>query len=222
MTRLRVRAFIREKIFKDSLQDIFFRIYQKNSWGNKESISGDGSNITQTTIIRKDIAKLVKKLNINSLLDAPCGDFYWLKEVDLRLNRYIGADIVPELVAANERRHGSEIRAFVVLDITKDDLPQSDMILCRDCLVHLPLRAAIEALRNFKRSGSIYLLTTTYPGLVKKNKELMITGNWRPLDLQLPPFSLPKPIRIINEGCTEKGDYKEKSLCLWKLTECQI
>jgi hypothetical protein len=34
----------------------------------------------------------------------------------------------------------------------------------------------------------------------------------------LPPFSFPKPIKVINEGCPERG-YSDKSLGLWRIAE---
>jgi hypothetical protein len=45
-------------------------------------------------------------------------------------------------------------------------------------------------------------------------------GDWRPLNLQRPPFGLPAPHRIIVEGCTEEGGaYRDKALGLWRIAE---
>jgi len=222
MSTLRIRALVRQKLFGHSTQQIFSRMYHRNSWANPESVSGDGSDLEQTRIVRREVAMLIKQRAIETLFDAPCGDYYWMKALEAKLARYIGADIVPELVKANQRAYGGPTVSFVQLDICRDELPEVDLILCRNCLVHLPLDAAVDALRNFKKSGSKFLLTTTYPGVVKRNRHLFITGNWRPLDMTLAPFSLPEPVQIINEGCTEKDDYKEKSLGLWELAQVQI
>jgi SAM-dependent methyltransferase len=222
MSQFRILSLVKAKMLGHSVQQIFSTLYRRNSWGNNGSVSGDGSDLTQTTTIRTAIAKVTAELGIRTVLDAPCGDYYWMREVAMDLSSYVGADIVPDLVESNQRRYGTPTVSFAVLDITKDELPQVDLILCRDCLVHLPLQAAVSALRNFVKSGSKYLLATTYPGLLKKNDQLLITGNWRPLDLQLPPFSLPEPIRVLNEGCTHKDDYREKSLGLWELAQVQI
>jgi hypothetical protein len=62
-------------------------------------------------------------------------------------------------------------------------------------------------------------LTTTYPDLLQTNKNI-ITGDWRPLDLQKAPFNFPNPIKIANENCT--SDLREKSLGLWKISDIQI
>jgi hypothetical protein len=213
-----VRALISEKLLGRPSRQIFAQIYRHNSWGNGVSVSGDGSDLTQTKAIREALPALVRAYGVTTILDAPCGDYYWMNTVDLKVQRYIGADIVPELIQANQSRYGSTNVSFVTRDITSEDLPQVDLILCRDCLVHLKLEHAIGAIENFRRSKSRYLLTTTYPGLLQRNADLFITGDWRPLDLQLPPFSLPPPDQLLIEGCTEVSDYKEKSLGLWRLT----
>lgn len=218
MRQFRLRAFVRERLLLHSRRQIFSRMYARNSWGNAQSVSGHGSDLGQTRMIREEIARLVRELGVRTLLDAPCGDYNWMRHVPMTLEQYIGADIVPELVEDNTRRYGNAATRFMVLDICQDSLPAVDLILCRDCLVHLPLNAAAAAVRNFARSGSRYLLTTTYPGVVARNRQLLVTGNWRPLDLRLPPFSLPEPLRTINEGCTEEDDFAEKSLGLWDLT----
>ena len=217
MKRFRLRALVRERLLQQSRQQIFGRMYTRNSWGNIESVSGGGSDLEQTRAIRREIPSVAETLGIRTMLDAPCGDYNWMQRVRLALDEYIGADVVPELIEENARRYGSATRRFVVLDICHDELPTVDLILCRDCLVHLPLQLAAEAVRNFARSGSRYLLATTYPGIVARNKPLLITGNWRPLDLTLPPFSLPEPLRLINEECTESDDFPQKSLGLWDL-----
>ena len=222
MPKFRVRALFREKILGHSPQQIFSRMYEQNSWANADSVSGAGSDLTQTRAIREALVDLVDTLGIETMLDAPCGDYFWMRTLNLKLRRYVGADIVSSLVDANRKKYGSDDVRFENLDVTRDELPRSDLILCRDCLVHLPLEPALDALRNFKKSGSKYLLTTTYPGLLKANKQLIITGNWRPLDLTLPPFSLPPPVRLVNEECTEVDDFKEKSLGLWALADLPL
>jgi hypothetical protein len=214
---LRLLALFRERVLRHSPQQIFSRTHARNSWANPESVSGDGSSLDQTRVVRRELGRLVTEFGIRTILDAPCGDYNWMKLVPMELSEYLGADIVPALIADNTRKYGNSSTRFLVLDICTDDLPKVDLVVCRDCLVHLPLQSARAALRNFERSGSKYLLTTTYPDLVRRNAQLYITGNWRPLDLQLPPFSFPEPVRLINEECTEADDFEEKSLGLWDL-----
>jgi hypothetical protein len=45
-------------------------------------------------------------------------------------------------------------------------------------------------------------------------------GQFRPLNLEAPPMSLPAPMLMINEGCTEgDGKYQDKSLGLWRMLD---
>lgn len=205
------------------ITSVFSEIYYNKGFGGQDSVSGPGSDLTQTSVIRQEIPILIKEINAKSLLDAPCGDFHWMKETKLDIDRYIGGDIVPDLIAQNQQKYSCETMEFIVLDITKtkDDLPQVDIILCRDCLVHLSFKDITSAIRNFKKSKSKYLVTTTFTGL-SKNRDI-ITGQWRPINLQLPPFNFPEPIKLINEKCTEAGGkYSDKSLGLWKFDDVSL
>jgi hypothetical protein len=195
-----------------SQDQIFTDIYRKNKWGDDHSLSGPGSNLVQTEVIRKVLPILIEEIGCQSILDVPCGDFFWMKLINLKI-QYIGGDIVSELIDKNQKQYGNNRRKFISIDITKNILPKADLVLCRDCLVHLSNDHAISALKNIKESGSTYLLTTTF---IKSrlNKEIP-TGSWRSVNLQLPPFNLPPPLRLIDEKCPI-NDYQDKSLGLWK------
>ena len=197
-----------------SAEDTFRTIYRTNHWGAAER-SGAGASHDQAAAVLSQLASLIERLEIRTLLDVPCGDFAWMQH--LRANvEYIGADILPELAAANQDRYGGPARRFLTLDLLADDLPDADLLLCRDCLVHLSFDAASAALANIRRSRCRWLLTTTFPGCPAN--EDIVTGDWRPLNLQLPPFNLPPPEMLLNEQCTEAGDvFKDKSLGLWRL-----
>src|SRR5688572_21428961 len=144
---------------KDSCRDIFLRggdaevifseIYERNLWGDPESASGRGSTLRRTTVIRRVLPALLSDLGAKSLLDAPCGDFNWMRYTELGPVTYIGADVVPSLVARNEQRFGSHGRKFVILDITKSEIPTVSVILCRDCFAHLSFRNIRSAVANF-------------------------------------------------------------------------
>jgi hypothetical protein len=199
-----------------STKDTFSFIYKENHWAGDKSISGAGSDFTQTEEIRKQLEALIKELNIKTFLDLPCGDFNWMSSINLDIEKYIGADIVPELVANNKQTYENAKRTFLHLDLIKDKLPDADIIFCRDCLVHLSNEDIQKALLNIFSSNIKYLLTTTFTDCEKN--ENIITGDWRVINLQKPPFELPGLVSIINERCTEgNGTYSDKSLGLWKI-----
>ena len=193
-------------------------IYQNNLFKGKESRSGEASNMIQTTTIRKEIPLLIKELKIKSLIDAPCGDFFWMREVELPVERYIGVDIVKDIVENNQIKYGNKQMIFKELNIIKDVMPMTDMILCRDCLVHLSFKQGIQVIKNFKKSGSKYLLITTFVNRLSNND--LGKGFWRTINIEKSPFNFPNPIKIINENCTEQnGKYSDKSLGLFLLKD---
>jgi SAM-dependent methyltransferase len=197
---------------------VFRDIYRRHHWSGSQSPSGAGAAPEQTTALRRWLPALLRDLGVRTLLDLPCGDYSWMRTLELPGIRYIGADLLPELVQALAAESGGPRREFLVLDLTRDRLPRADLLLCRDCLVHLSYADIRRALANLLRSGIPYLLTTTFPA--GDANEDIVTGDWRVLDLERAPFHLPPPERILNEGCTEgDGTFGDKSLGLWRVAE---
>lgn len=205
-----------------TLKQKFSEIYHKNIFGGRVSRSGEGSDLVQTEIIRRELPRLVQELGVKTFLDAPCGDWCWMRHVKLGVERYIGIDIVEALIERNRQEYGNESTDFQCMNLAEDDLPQVDLIFSRDCLVHLSFEDALRIIANFKRSGSKYLLTTTFVNRVRNNELVGEDSFWRPLNMQLAPFDFPPPILLINEGCAEEGgQYTDKSLGLWKLQDIE-
>ena len=200
------------------LEEAFTHIYETNLWGGDESRSGLGSAGDATRALRASLPEVLRAVGATTLLDVPCGDFGWLSHVDLGPVHYTGADIVRTLIERNTTHFADERRRFVQLDLTRDPLPASDVVLCRDCLVHLSFTNIARALGNIKHSGSTYLLTTTFTEQVE-NADIE-DGDWRVINLERPPFNLPRPMALIVEGCVEgEGTYGDKSLALWRVAD---
>jgi len=193
------------------MKDIFTEIYERMAWQGVESASGPGSSLEQTKELRERLPDLFRRYKVSTLLDIPCGDLNWMQFVDLSGVEYIGADIVEELIEKNKKKFKMP---FLCLDISTDPLPKVDLILCRDCLVHFSYLDVVSTLGNIVRSGSKYLLTTTFPNRTK-NVDIE-TGQWHPYNLTKKPFNLPQPLFLLNEKCTQgNGMYADKSLGLW-------
>src|SRR5208283_4999775 len=101
-------------------------------------------------------------------------------------------------------KYATQKVSFRYINLLSDQMPTVDLVLCRDCLVHFSFLDIFTAIENIIRSGSKYLMTTTYYNIGRRNVDIL-TGEWRPINLQLPPFNFPIPIALIDEQCTEKG-----------------
>lgn len=231
--RLMLKALVPNRNFRSGetvsaslgqeLKHRFSEIYDKNIFGGRLSRSGEGSDLVQTAVIRREIPHLVRELGVETFLDAPCGDWYWMRHATLGVKTYTGVDIVEALIEKNQSQFGNEATSFRYANLTSDVLPKVDMIFSRDCLVHLSFDDAKRILENFKRSGSKYLLTTTFTDRLSNNDLVGKDSFWRPLNMQLPPFNFPPPLKLINEDCTEqRGQYADKCLGLWRLDDIEI
>ena len=208
---------LRQKIFlMQSRKEQFRVIYLNGGFGQSDSLSGSGSDLEATTVVRGILPQIIDEYKVKSMFDAPCGDWFWMRHVDLSDVNYIGGDIVDELIDKNKKDYLRDNIQFVTTDLVDGELPKVDLILCRDCLIHLSNGDGVRAIKNMISSGSKYLLTTTFP-MVQENIDL--PGNFfRPINLEKPPFNLPTPLFLINEKCTEgEGEYADKSLALWEL-----
>jgi hypothetical protein len=196
-------------------EHVFRDIHRRHHWSGSDSASGAGASLDQTRELRRLLPALLSELGVATILDLPCGDYGWMRTFELPVDRYIGADLLPEVVEPLAAAFGDDRREFRVLDLTRDPLPPADLLFCRDCLVHLSYAGIRRALGNAVRSAIPYLLTTTFPR--GEPNEDIITGDWRVIDLGRAPFRLPAPMRILNEGCTEGGGvFADKSLGLWR------
>lgn len=173
-------------------EKIFDRCYAEGLWGSEESGSGCGSELAATGHLRAYLPELFARYRIRTVLDAPCGDWNWMRFTDLSAVEYVGADIVPGVIARNQQYARPGVR-FMLADLTRQPLPQSDLILCRDCWVHLAYRDIFAMLENFRRSGATWLLTSDTPSAAK-NRNKFTGSNWRHLNLSLAPFRFPQPI----------------------------
>jgi hypothetical protein len=200
-----------------STEKIFAGIYARNSWRDPESRSGTGSSVARTEQLRPRLTQLLLHLRVGSVLDLPCGDFNWMRLTELPGIEYLGADVVTPLIARNNLLYASPGRRFLRLDMLSDALPKADLILCRDGLVHLSFFDIARTLKRMQDGGATYLLTTTFTAH-GSNKDA-VTGDWRPLNLDLAPFRFPVPLKTLADGPRPDGTYPDKTLALYRFTD---
>jgi hypothetical protein len=192
----------------------FTAIYTHNTWNSEESVSGFGSTLKVTENIRKELPILFKRFGIQSVFDAPCGDFNWMQHVVREQPlTYIGGDIVAPLVAALNKKYQNPSTSFIHIDLTKGSFPKVDLMICRDCLFHLSFADTKLLLGNFVASGIPYLLTTTYANTGAFQNRDIVTGDFRLIDLCAAPYHFPA------EALYRFDDWRapepRREMCLW-------
>ncbi len=173
------------------------QIYEKNLWGGEDHdfYSGEGSHNPEFVKPYVEIVKGFLSFFTNPLTvcDLGCGDFNIGKELYSFTKKYVGIDIVPELIERNKEKFKADNLEFHCLDIAEDDLPEADCAILRQVLQHLS-NAEVEKIAA-KLSNYKYLILTEHipEGDFTPNKDI-ISGQGNRLrkesgiDLKAPPF----------------------------------
>ncbi|MDB5476646.1 MAG: hypothetical protein JWP49_2157 [Phenylobacterium sp.] len=175
----------------------FTQAFEQNVWQDGESVSGAGSTLNYTSELRTTLPAMIRALGCQSVLDAPCGDFNWMKAVDLSGLAYTGADIVAPMIEGLQRdwpQHG-----FVCLDITKDPMPKADFVLIRDVLFHLSNPDVVRVLENFVNSGSAWLATSHSFHVTEMADVESGPTTFRPVNLMTSPFLFGPPDHVLKD-----------------------
>lgn len=172
-----------------------------------EQHCGIGSSMWYTVEIRKHLIPFLNKYGFRSMLDAPCGDFGWMSQLEFPSGFiYTGGDICDNLVARNSSMFPQH--KFLHLDITEDPLPEADLIFCRDCLFHLPSLYKIKFLKNFAKSSIPFILTSHHPKITHNVEQREMGNVFQAINWNLEPWNFPDSIDEIYDYGDEKDDWR--------------
>jgi SAM-dependent methyltransferase len=164
---------------------VFADIYEADDWTNG---SGPGSHPVACQPLIQFLNRFLKDNSVTSIVDFGCGDWQFMSEIDIRGGRYLGLDVVDHVLAVNRARYGSSDIAF---EMTPDDLstlPDADLLLVKDVLIHLPNAYIIDLTRNFSKFKYIITINNSARELKYYNLEIE-AGGFHAVDLSLPPFN---------------------------------
>lgn len=138
------------------------------------SWDGPGSSLDSTEALRDALSAMLHRLGVKTMLDMACGDWNWMRLVDLGSIEYTGWDVDPGRIARCRYRIG--IGDFTAIDrpnvhfeqvnvLTADEtmLSEWDLVLARDFFAHLPNAYVLEIVQKLRKGGSQWLLASTYP-----------------------------------------------------------
>lgn len=220
----KARSIISRKLFstkyiKGTPKEIFEHVYLTNAWGSSESASGTGSEVSKTKDLVTYLDTLINTYGIRNIFDVPCGDFNWMKNVDLARIKYTGGDIVEKMIIKNNENYAKENITFVSFDLITDKISNTyDLIITRDCFVHLSFNEIRKSLLNIVSSGSKYLLVTSFVK-TKENRDIKTGVEWRPVNMGIAPFNFPDPIEHFVETNTETNWESNKTIALYVISD---
>lgn len=198
----------------------FERVYSEGRWLNgadgASACASGWSDVAsgQGVAALRAVVSVVRTFNVRSVADVPCGDgcFAGALLSALRVNEtewtpsisYVGVDIVRSLVERNRARLGDSSTHFLEADVVSgaDSIPAAELLFSRQMLQHMCNEDALRFIRLAARSSARFVMLTTFMTSDDfVNGDIpCASGGYRPQDLTKPPFSLPAPLLLFNEG----------------------
>jgi hypothetical protein len=200
------RFFIKEGLMR---KFVFYTIYKSNHWNrytqvNKNNllVSGPGSipgTLTTQNVI-KNLKIFIKQNNINSILDVPCGDFSWMKDLIISENlNYVGWDIVDEIIDYNKKKYSSKNVNFFCKDIIiENNFENYDLIFSRDFFIHMKINDIKKILNNVRKSNAKFFACSNNSDVLI-NRDILV-GQHRKINLSIEPFNIKKVYSSFYEG----------------------
>jgi SAM-dependent methyltransferase len=191
-------ALTRRRWARLTLAEVFRKTYDEKLWGTSPGshfCSGSGSRGRVAQAYIEFVRTFISRHGIQSVVDLGCGDFFIGSQIAPLVPRYLGVDIVPELINHLNATHGSPHVQFRCLDITTHSLPGADLCLVRQVFQHLSndeIRRVLPKLQAFP----FVLVTEHYPAearVVVPNRDKPHGPDTRLVDdsgvyLDQPPF----------------------------------
>lgn len=134
---------------------------------------------------------------VRTVVDLGCGDFHIGSQCVGAVERYIGIDIVEELIHRNIQKFENDKILFKCMDIVQDELPDGDLCLIRQVLQHCKNREIKEILKKIAKYKYVLITEHVYrkEDAVKYNSDIKADRVTRRAQcsgvyLEEPPFSL--------------------------------
>jgi SAM-dependent methyltransferase len=179
---------------------VFSSIYGTKQWGvdkDGRGTSGTGSTEEATKMYRTFLQEFLKNKNIRSVVDVGCGDWSFSRYIDWTGISYSGLDVVESVIQRNSKLYSSNNIRFILSNCLTADLPRADLLICKEVLQHLPNEAVQKILIKSQRFSYCIFVDDIYEKLSPRsiNQDIKM-GDWRPIDLRLPPFNV-KAVKIM-------------------------
>ena len=175
----------------------------------QESLCGSGSWKKQATDAREFIQEKIIEHKYETILDLGCGDWNWMEDIDFQGANYLGIDADAEMIYDNSVKYSFNGISFRYGDIFSIDIPEVDLVICRDVLFHVRSELAVSLINKLKQRTRLHFISTSF-NQEKMNQEpraynkIEDWGFYR-INLLVDPFNLKDNLIETREEKTSNG-----------------
>ena len=171
----------------------FDHIYKAGMWSDGNSPgSGTGSTAAGNAGYLS-LLDWIMQQQIRSIVEVGCGDFELMQHAKLQKGvTYHGYDVSTEAIRRAQRHARSGVRFSVSLP--NQTYERADLVIIKDVLQHLPMADVALILSQLPKYRAAIIVNDVLPGAPNADTDHrgrpMMPGNYRPLDVQRPPFGV--------------------------------
>jgi SAM-dependent methyltransferase len=177
----------------EKISSVFTGIYKNAVWGTNENgkgHSGNGSTAKNTKPYRNYLTEFMKENHVKSVVDIGCGDWEFSQLIDWRGINYTGFDVVKDVIEHNNKTHSNSHVKFVNDNFLTADLPEADLLICKDVFQHLSNDEILAFMPKLKKFKHCLFTNDTNPLTDTCENHNIRIGGYRPLDLTEAPFNI--------------------------------
>ena len=171
------------------LESVFSNIYEIGTW-DESGFSLSGSQIEITWPYVKFLQDFMDKHKIKTVVDVGCGDWAFSRYIDWTGIDYLGIDVVQGVVERNQSLFTSPSITFVHGDALTMDLPEADLLICKDVFQHLSNKDIMKLLKQFYKFKHCLITDFVDPNTLSSYNQDIMSGSYHPVDLNKPPFNI--------------------------------
>ncbi|MFI0435523.1 MAG: class I SAM-dependent methyltransferase [Parachlamydiaceae bacterium] len=197
--KLHLTCFILSLLFNQEGQAVdtaeikFSEIYDKAIWGRNEEglgYSGGGSSVKNAAAYMEFLQNFLKVNAIKSVVDVGCGDWTFSRYLDWNGIDYTGYDIVKNVIERNLVSFSTPSIQFIHGNAVHMDLPEADLLICKDVLQHLSNEDVFFFLNQIHKFKYCLITNDVDQTSMGGANSQISSGGYRTLDLTAAPFNV--------------------------------
>lgn len=131
---------------------------------------------------------LIDREQVSKILDLGSGDGMLTSHLDLHGKKYVGIDASNYAIEKATMLNKGVSTRFILADARSYRYSGFDLIICKDVLQHLSNESVLRILKKVQKNNRLAIFVNDAITGVKQNHDIR-DGEYRPLDILLPPFN---------------------------------
>jgi hypothetical protein len=165
----------------------FEKIYADDKWTYG---SGPGSLESINKPYIEFLESFIQNNKVDKIIDIGCGDFQFMRRVDMGQASYLGFDVATSIVKVNQTKFGNDRLKFCEMPDDFSQIPDCDIFILKDIMIHLDNKYCQKLINCIKSKSKYAIFVNNCTNIIEDYNKDINSGDFRPVDVSLAPFNL--------------------------------